>query len=164
MSTIWCLFNTQRRSNGQRSFSTLLHSLLRLGKSLILPLNRMIFVCWSSVWQWQQAYCLKQHSVGLKQPEFSLGSECSVVCLCFDWGPQTQIHSCLHTFGKARIIGLSFALISLAYLGWLGALPLGGYTLVEIHPLYYPYQAFLMLFYCESVGKSTQPLAFHDIL
>ncbi len=92
MSTIWCLFNTQRRSSGQRSFSTLLHSLLRLGKSLILSLCQMIFVCWSSVWQWQQPYCLKQHSVGLKQPEFSLGSECSVVCLCFDWGPQTQIH------------------------------------------------------------------------
>lgn len=92
MSTIWCLFNTQKRSNGQRSFSTRVHSLLRLGKSLILPLYRMIFVCWSSVWQWQQPYCLKQHSVGLKQPEFSLGSECSVVCLCFDWGPQTQIH------------------------------------------------------------------------
>lgn len=73
MSTIWCLFNTQRRSNGQRSFSTLLHSLLRLGKSLILLLCRMIFVCWSSVWQWQQHYCLKQHSVGLKQPEFSFG-------------------------------------------------------------------------------------------
>ncbi len=91
MSTIWCLFNTQRRSSGQRSFSTLLHSLLRLGKSLILSLCQMIFVCWSSVWQWQQPYCLKQHSVGLKQPEFSSGSECSVVCLCFDWGPQTQI-------------------------------------------------------------------------
>lgn len=32
MSTIWCLFNTQRRSNGLRSFSTLLHSCIELGK------------------------------------------------------------------------------------------------------------------------------------
>lgn len=164
MSTIWCLFNTQRRSNGQRSFSSLLHSLLRLGKSLILPLYRMIFVCWSSVWQWQQPYCLKQHSVGLKQPEFSLGSECSVVCFALIEAPGHKFTSCLHTFGKSWIIGLSFALISLAYPGWLGASRLGGYTHVEIHSLYYPYQAFLILFYCESVGKSTQPLPFHDIL
>lgn len=32
MSTIWCLFNTQRRSNGQQAFSALQHSCLGLGK------------------------------------------------------------------------------------------------------------------------------------
>ncbi len=161
MSTIWCLFNTQRRSNGQRSFSTLLHSLLRLGKSLILPLYRMIFVCWSSVWQWQQPYCLKQHSVGLKQPEFSSGSECSVVCLSFDWGPQTQIHL-MSSYIREGLNYWTFICFDLPCLS--GEAVCFTARRLEIHPLYYPYQAFLILCYYESLGKSTHSLPFHDIL
>ncbi len=71
--------------------------------------------------------------------------------------PRHKFPSCLHTFWKAWIIGLSFALIS--YLA--GCFKARRF---EIHPLYYPYQAFLILCYYESLGKSTHSSPFHVIV